>query len=73
MNHKPWLSLVTAAVVILATGCSSGSQPSNVTVGSHPLIEESNTGVTFTDDFNPFDQTATAHNLNLKSLMYEPL
>ena len=73
MNHKPWLSLVAAAVVIFGAGCSSGTTQSNNAVGSHPLIEESNTGVTFTQDFNPFDQGSIAHKMNLTSLIYEPL
>jgi hypothetical protein len=65
--------VAAAAIAIFGAGCSSGTTTSNVAVGSHPLIEESNTGVTFTDDFNPFDQSATAHNMNLKSIIYEPL
>jgi peptide/nickel transport system substrate-binding protein len=73
VNHKPWLSLVAAAVVIFGGACSSGTQSNNVAVGSHPLVEESNTGVTFTQDFNPFDQKSTAHSMNLTSLVYEPL
>jgi peptide/nickel transport system substrate-binding protein len=73
VNHKPWLSLVAAAVVIFGAACSSGTTQSNTAVGSHPLIEESNTGVTFTQDFNPFDQSSMAHKMNLTSLIYEPL
>jgi len=37
------------------------------------LTEESNTGVTFTRNFNPFDATSLSTEMNMRSLVYEPL
>jgi len=37
------------------------------------LYEEATTGVTFTQDFNPYESSSLAHGLNLTSLVYEPL
>lgn len=37
------------------------------------LTEESNTGVTFTNNFNPFNSTSFATVINLRSMIFEPL
>jgi peptide/nickel transport system substrate-binding protein len=61
-----------AAVAIGLAACSGQSQQTTA-VGKYPLREESNTGVTFTRDFNPFDSNSTGFKMNLESLIYEPL
>jgi peptide/nickel transport system substrate-binding protein len=74
MKRRPWASLAAAAVVALAAAaCSSAPSSAPSGVGKFPLKEEANTGVTFTQDFNPFDKSSTAQKMNLDSLIYEPL
>ncbi|HLI35749.1 MAG TPA: ABC transporter substrate-binding protein [Streptosporangiaceae bacterium] len=73
-----------AAAAVIAMGvaaCSSGgtsnsnSKGHTNASGTKPvtLTEESNTGVTFTQNFNPLDSNAMGGQMNLRSLTYEPL
>jgi peptide/nickel transport system substrate-binding protein len=66
-----------AAVAVIALGAiacqSGGTSNTNSGVGAHPLVEESNTGVTFTQDFNPFDKNSMSQKMNMVSMIYEPL
>lgn len=75
MTKRPLAAVFAIAALVLAA-CASSSSSSSSTSGSAqgaPLVEESNTGVTFTQDFNPFDPGSIAHKMNLTSLVYEPL
>src|SRR4030088_202020 len=66
-----------AAAMILGLGiaaCSSGgAKSSSSTSKSVTLTEEATTGVTFTQNFNPFDVNSLATEMNMRTLVYEPL
>src|ERR1022692_4955211 len=73
MNRKLATGMAVASALAIA-GCSSGtSSPSTAPATRTVLTEESNTGVTFTQDFNPFNPSSFAAKMNLRTLMYEPL
>jgi peptide/nickel transport system substrate-binding protein len=73
MNRKLATGMAVASALAIA-GCSSGtSSPSTATATRTVLTEESNTGVTFTQDFNPFNPSSFAAKMNLRTLIYEPL
>ena len=55
------LGIVMSASITAASGASS------------TLTIEGNTGVTFTDNFNPLDSGSFATQLSVRSLIYEPL
>lgn len=68
--------LTTVAVLgaLAAAACGGTTSPSPETSGQGlPLIEAATTGVTFTNDLNPFDPNSVARAMNLASLTYEPL
>jgi peptide/nickel transport system substrate-binding protein len=75
MNRKAAAGLALASTLAIAiAGCTSGSpSPSTGPNTNTVLTEESNTGVTFTQDFNPFNSSSFATKMNLRSLIYEPL
>jgi len=60
------LSCMTIGVVAVSLGAASASTGAPVTI-------EGNTGVTFTDNFNPFDTSSFAEQLSVRSLVNEPL
>ncbi len=65
-----------AALGVAACGSSStstGSSPTGASKVGPPLYEEATTGVTFTQNFNPFDSASLAAGMNMRSLLYEPL
>jgi peptide/nickel transport system substrate-binding protein len=57
---------MTLGIVAVTVGAASGATSSVVTL-------EGNTGVTFTDNFNPFDSSSFAEQLSVRSLVNEPL
>jgi ABC-type transport system substrate-binding protein len=71
MIMKPVAGLAVTAVVALGlAACASvGVNASKATT----LIEESTVGVTFTQNFNPFDSNSLSTEMNMRSLTYEPL
>jgi peptide/nickel transport system substrate-binding protein len=60
------LSCLTIGMVAASEGAASASTSSVVTI-------EGNTGVTFTNNFNPFDSSSFAEQLSVRSLINEPL
>ncbi len=58
-----------AALVIAA--CDSG--PTSSTKTGKPLIAEPTTGVTFSEDFNPYDNNSVASSMGTRSMVNEPL
>jgi peptide/nickel transport system substrate-binding protein len=60
------MSCLTLGVVSLSGAAASASQ-------NHVLTEEGNVGVTFTDNFNPFNSNSLSGQMSIKSLTYEPL
>ena len=65
------LAIIASAVSCLTLGVISAGGASAST--SHVLTEEGNVGVTFTDNFNPFNSGSLASQMSIKSLTYEPL
>ncbi|HXZ99708.1 MAG TPA: ABC transporter substrate-binding protein, partial [Candidatus Binatia bacterium] len=86
MNRKVLVSLLGAAA-LAAAACGSTTSPASAPSGGAttspgssgakpvgpPLIEEATTGVTFSDDFNPYDANSLARGMNMRSLIWEPL
>jgi peptide/nickel transport system substrate-binding protein len=64
-------SLVGVAALLLAVACNATTTSS--TSGGKPLIAEGTTGVTFSEDFNPYDQNSVAAAMNTRSMVNEPL
>jgi peptide/nickel transport system substrate-binding protein len=57
---------MTIGVVAISLGAASAATGAPVTI-------EGNTGVTFTNNFNPFDTSSFAEQLSVRSLVNEPL
>ena len=53
--------------IVMSVGLSAASAASST------LTLENNTGVTFTDNFNPLDSSSFATEMSVRSLIYEPL
>jgi peptide/nickel transport system substrate-binding protein len=67
-----------AAVVLTAVSCLTLGIVMSVGItaasgASSTLTLENNTGVTFTDNFNPLDSSSFATEMSVRSLIYEPL
>jgi peptide/nickel transport system substrate-binding protein len=67
-----------AAVVLTAMSCMTLGIVMSVGIsaasGASPTLTlENNTGVTFTDNFNPLDSNSFATEMSVRSLVYEPL
>jgi peptide/nickel transport system substrate-binding protein len=61
------------AVVLAAFACSPTSSTQTANVGGKPLIAEPTTGVTFSNDFNPYDPNSVASSMGTRSMVNEPL
>jgi ABC-type transport system substrate-binding protein len=78
MSHR-YLKGVAAAMILGlgVAACSSSGHSGSTSSGSSgktlTVTEEANTGVTFTKNFNPFDVNSLASQLDMKSLLWEPL
>src|ERR1700690_1736235 len=75
MKHALMKSLAITSILGLGiTACSSGGGSSGAG-GAKGLViaEEANTGLTFVRDFNPFDPNSLAAEMNMRTLVYEPL
>ena len=66
------LALASAITVGIAACGSSGKSTARA-AKTTTLTEEANTGVTFTQNFNPFDTNSLSTEMNMRSLTYEPL
>src|ERR1039458_2186698 len=78
MNRRALTGLLGAAVLAVAAcgSSSTGSGTTTSTAGHHagpPLIAEPTTGVTFSDDFNPYDGNSVAAQMGTRTLVNEPL
>src|ERR1035437_363975 len=60
------MSCLTIGIVAITVGSASA-------LGSSVLTIEGNTGVTFTNNFNPFDSSSFATQMSVRSLVNEPL
>jgi peptide/nickel transport system substrate-binding protein len=73
MNRRPYLWLVVAAALAVATsGCQQSSSSGGGSVGK-ALIAEPTTGVTFSEDFNPYDNNSVTSQMGTRALVNEPL
>ena len=71
MNRRVLTSLVGMAALVFAVSCNETSTSS--AAGGKPLIAEGTTGVTFSEDFNPYDTNSVAAAMNTRSMVNEPL
>jgi peptide/nickel transport system substrate-binding protein len=67
------IAIIASAMSCLTLGVISANGASAATAKAHVLTEESNVGVTFTQNFNPFNSNSLSAQMNMKSLTYEPL
>jgi peptide/nickel transport system substrate-binding protein len=70
MNWRSTAGLLGMAV-LLAAACQQSSN--NTATGGKPLIAEPTTGVTFSEDFNPYDNNSVASSMGTRSMVNEPL
>jgi peptide/nickel transport system substrate-binding protein len=70
MNRKSLISLVGVGALVF-TACAS--TPTATTKTGKPLIAEPTTGVTFSEDFNPYDNNSVTSQMGTRSLVNEPL
>src|SRR5437667_2725496 len=71
MNWRPVVGLLGVAA-LLSTACQLGNNASTVT-GGKALIAEPTTGVTFSQDFNPYDSNSVSSSMGTRSIVNEPL
>src|SRR2546430_13326929 len=71
MNWRPVTALLGVAALLFAA-CQQGNNASTVT-GGKALIAEPTTGVTFSQDFNPYDSNSVSPSMGTRSIVNEPL
>src|ERR1700704_1829551 len=71
MNRRALTGVVGIAALLLAVGCNSTS--TSTQSGGKPLIAEPTTGVTFSEDFNPYDNNSVSSSMGTRSIVNEPL
>src|SRR5260370_19607457 len=72
MNRRALTALVGIAAMLIAVACNSTNTSSTGT-GGKPLIAEPTTGVTFSEDFNPFDSNSVTSSMGTPTIVNEPL
>src|SRR5712671_6629635 len=72
MNRRALTALVGIAAMLIAVACNSTNTSSTGT-GGKPLIAEPTTGVTFSEDFNPFDSNSVTSSMGTRTIVNEPL
>src|ERR1019366_4810247 len=75
MNRRALVGLLGVAVLAVAACGSSSTATSSggTSKAGPPLIAEPTTGVTFSDDFNPYDGNSVAAQMGTRSMVNEPL
>ena len=71
MNWRSLAGLIGVAAMVL-TACQQSSNTTTAS-GGKPLIAEPTTGVTFSQDFNPYDPNSVASSMGTRSMVNEPL
>ncbi|NNN08390.1 MAG: ABC transporter substrate-binding protein [Acidimicrobiaceae bacterium] len=66
------IAIIASAMSCLTLGIISANG-AGAAPAQHVLTEEGNVGVTFTQNFNPFNSNSLAAQMSIKSLTYEPL
>ena len=67
MSRRAFIGVLGVTTIVVAA-CSSAGPTSHATTGK-PLIYEPTTGVTFSDDFNPYDPNSVASSVGMKSIV----
>jgi peptide/nickel transport system substrate-binding protein len=70
MNRRALTGVIGIAVLALAA-CDTGAGTSTKT--GKPLIAEPTTGVTFSEDFNPYDGNSASSSMGVRAIVNEPL
>jgi len=70
MNWRSTAGLLGVTALLVAA-CQQST--SNTVSGGKPLIAEPTTGVTFSEDFNPYDNNSVASSMGTRSMVNEPL
>ena len=70
MNWRSTAGLLGVAALLFAA-CQQSTN--NTVTGGKPLIAEPTTGVTFSEDFNPYDNNSVASSMGTRSMVNEPL
>src|SRR5437879_6000576 len=70
MNRRALTAVIGIAVLGLAA-CGPGQATATKT--GRPLIAEPTTGVTFSEDFNPYDGNSVSSSMGVRSIVNEPL
>jgi peptide/nickel transport system substrate-binding protein len=73
MDLRLFKVVVVATISVVAVTACQSSSGSAIGTGGRPLIAEGTTGVTFSEDFNPYDQNSVAAAMNTRSMVNEPL
>ncbi|HEY1455701.1 MAG TPA: ABC transporter substrate-binding protein [Candidatus Dormibacteraeota bacterium] len=73
MNQRVFKGLLGAAVMAVVVSSCQSSTNTNTNAGGKPLIAEPTTGVTFSDDFNPYDNNSVAASMGTRTMVNEPL
>jgi len=73
MNRRVLKGMLGAAALAVVVSSCQSSTTTNTATGGKPLIAEPTTGVTFSDDFNPYDTNSVASSMGTRSLVNEPL
>ena len=72
MNRRLFKGMLGAATfALVVTSCQSTNNAT--TAGGKPLIAEPTTGVTFSEDFNPYDNNSVSSSMGTRSIVNEPL
>jgi peptide/nickel transport system substrate-binding protein len=70
MNWRALAGLLGVAALLVAA-CQQSTNPA--AAGGKPLIAEPTTGVTFSEDFNPYDNNSVMSAMGTRSIVHEPL
>jgi ABC-type transport system substrate-binding protein len=70
MNWRSTAGLLGVAALLVAA-CQQSTN--NTVTGGKPLIAEPTTGVTFSEDFNPYDNNSVASSMGTRAIVNEPL
>jgi peptide/nickel transport system substrate-binding protein len=73
MNRRLVKGLLGAAALALVVSSCQGSSTTTTASGGKPLIAEPTTGVTFSQDFNPYDNNSVSAQMGVRSIVNEPL
>ncbi len=68
-----YLAALAGAAAMVLSACQSSTTNTATTSGGTALIAAPTTGVTFSQDFNPFDPNSVASSMGTRSLVNEPL